>query len=178
MGMFVALGRLEKAVPKERRGARRLRVWIQTAPIIFETVYRGTRKRYTVGIGARGDGASADWWQRIIIALLAGGRARPAFQLHDVLCQSHDIDKVEADQVLNDALAAVRCPGWLRRAIMRSVRQSAIRNNWPQPDLTPILRADGLPGWFAECPIEIVNGSISAPAGLFQHSVQVDAVLE
>jgi hypothetical protein len=157
---FIARGKVARVKPKERRSARNLPVIWRIDPIIFECTYKGQRKRYTIGLKARGDGASAPWIARLIIDIFTRGMASRAFIIHDVLCQCRDVDKEEADFVLNEAMKAARFPGWLRGWIYKKVRGSEVRNNWPQPGLTAILRADNLPGGYSECPIETLT-----PAG-------------
>jgi hypothetical protein len=154
---FVARGKVARVKPKERRSARNLPVIWCVEVIVFEYTFRGQRKRATIGLKARGDGASCHWILRLVIDLFTRGMASRAFLLHDILCQSHDIDKIEADFALNEAMRAARFPGWLRGRIYDAVRGSRVRNNWPQADLTPIMRLDGLPGSFVECPIELID---------------------
>jgi hypothetical protein len=154
--VFIAKGKVVRVKPKERRSARNLPVMWCIQPIIFECTYQGVRKRYTIGLKARGDGASAPWIARLIIDIFTRGMASRAFMLHDILCQCRNVDKAEADFVLNEAMKAAHFPGWLRKRIFNSVRSSDVRNNWPQVDLTAQMREDGLPGGFAECPIEVI----------------------
>ncbi|MBD3762481.1 DUF1353 domain-containing protein [Rhizorhabdus sp.] len=155
--IFVQRGKLERVKPKERRSDRNLPVIWCIEPIVFECTYQGRRKRYTIGLKARGDGASAPWIARLIIDIFTRGLASRAFMIHDILCQCRNVEKEEADFVLNEAMKAAHFPGWLRKRIYNSVRGSPVRNNWPQDGLSAILRPDGLPGAFAECPIETLD---------------------
>lgn len=155
----VARCRVRILKPKVRRSDRRLPIRTPIALIVIEYEYQGVWKRVTIVPGFWFDGVSANWYLRLWLYLLAGrSKLEIATALHDLLCQCHGIDKAEADHAFNQVMIALEVWAPIRKVMYDAVRGSATRNDWPQPNLTISQRsADGLPLFFDQCPIEVIN---------------------
>ncbi len=156
--LVIARGKVRILKPKKRRSDRRLPIRSPIETIIVEYEYQGVRKRVTIVPGFWFDGISAHWLIRFWLYLL-GGRSKlePCTALHDLLCQSRCITKAEADHAFNEIMLALKVWSPIRKVMIDAVRGSAVRNNWPQPNLTISHQtAEGWPLFFDQCPIDVI----------------------
>jgi len=156
--MVIARGKVRILKPKQRRSDRRLPIRVVLETIVVEYEYDGVRKRVTIAPGFWSDGISANWYLRFWLYLL-GGRSKleVATALHDLLCECFDISKAEADHAFNQIMLALKVWAPIRRVMFDAAKGSAIRNDWPQPNLTASQHDDvGRPLFFDQCPIETI----------------------